>query len=154
MAKKQKVGFKFDLKLSPNSEFYLGVMSNLVRSGLASGVEESMKVSQEAVKKSFGTPGKPKVKSGNLRDSIRGDFQSGKNPGFTLSSDEVYAGIQEMGGTIRAKSGKYLTFQIGGSWVKVPSVTIPARPYLNPAVMENLKKFKTIITESVIKELD
>jgi phage gpG-like protein len=73
--------------------------------------------------------------------------------GFTLSSDEVYARIQEMGGTIRAKSGKYLTFQIGGSWVKVPSVRIPARPYLNPAIMSNLKNFEKIITNSVIKEL-
>jgi hypothetical protein len=59
-----------------------------------------------------------------------------------------------MGGTIRAKSGKYLTFQIGGSWVKVPSVRIPARPYLNPAIMSNLKNFEKIITNSVIKELD
>jgi len=134
---------------------YLDFMPARVRSGFVSGVEESMKVAEKTVKTSFGTPGKPKVKSGKLRDSIKTAFETGAIfTGFTLSSDEVYASIQEMGGTIRAKSGKYLTFQIGGSWVRVPSVTIPARPYLNPAVMENLKKFKDIITDSVIKELD
>ena len=152
--KKKRVGLKTELRLTPASELYLSLMPELVRMGFVSGVEDSMKVSEKEVKKSFGTPGKPKVRSGRLRESIVANFITGPIfSGFTLSSDEIYSRIQEMGGTIKAKKGKYLTFEIGGSWVKVPSVRLPARPYLNPAVMNNLRKFEKIITNSVIKEL-
>jgi hypothetical protein len=49
----------------------------------------------------------------------------------------VYARIQELGGVIRSTSG-YLRFQTDdGQWHTVASVTIPARPYLRPAVDEH-----------------
>lgn len=49
-------------------------------------------------------------------------------------SDVVYALIQELGGTITAKTAKALKIPMpDGSFRFVKSVTLPARPYLRPA---------------------
>jgi len=45
-------------------------------------------------------------------------------------SNRIYAAIHQIGGKIRAKSANALKFFIGGSFVQVKSVTMPARPYL------------------------
>jgi phage gpG-like protein len=45
-------------------------------------------------------------------------------------SDVPYAGLQQAGGTIKAKDGGHLKFNWGGGWASVKSVTVPARPYL------------------------
>ena len=46
-------------------------------------------------------------------------------------SNVEYAAIHQYGGEIKAKNGPYLTFKIAsGNFVRVKSVTIPARPYL------------------------
>jgi len=51
-----------------------------------------------------------------------------------VGSPLIYARIHEKGGVIKAKNGPYLKFKIGGRWVQVPQVKIPARPYLAPAL--------------------
>lgn len=49
-----------------------------------------------------------------------------------------YAAIHEFGGVIRAKGGGKLTFEVEpGVWRSVRQVTIPARPYLRPALDEH-----------------
>jgi phage virion morphogenesis protein len=45
-------------------------------------------------------------------------------------SNAIYARIQQLGGTIRAKTAKALRFRIGGQWFMKQSVTLSARPYL------------------------
>ena len=47
-----------------------------------------------------------------------------------VGTNKVYAAIHQFGGTITSKSGGYLSFAIGGSFVRVRSVTIPARPFI------------------------
>jgi phage gpG-like protein len=61
----------------------------------------------------------------------------------------VYAKIHEYGGVIRAR-GKYLTF-IGsdGKRVFTKSVTIPARPYMRPAVDGHLAEIKEAIADAL-----
>ncbi len=53
----------------------------------------------------------------------------------SVGSNLVYARIHQLGGTIRPKRGRYLVFRVGGAFVRVSQVVIPARPYLglNPA---------------------
>lgn len=47
----------------------------------------------------------------------------------------VYARIHEYGGVILATNGPYLVFQTAdGAWHSVPMVTMPARPYIRPAI--------------------
>ena len=53
--------------------------------------------------------------------------------GLWGSKDVRYALIHELGGKIVPKKAPKLKFQIGGSWVTVDEVNIPARPYLRPA---------------------
>jgi hypothetical protein len=46
-----------------------------------------------------------------------------------------YGAIHEFGGIIRATNGPYLTFRTeDGEWHSVPSVLMPARPYMRPAI--------------------
>jgi phage virion morphogenesis protein len=47
-----------------------------------------------------------------------------------VGSNEIYAAIHQIGGTIKAKEAKSLRFRIGDVWVSKESVTIPARPFL------------------------
>lgn len=55
-----------------------------------------------------------------------------------IEAKGVDARIREFGGTIRAKSGRYLVFKNkAGEVIRTPSVRIPARPYMRPAVDEN-----------------
>lgn len=66
-----------------------------------------------------------------------------------------YARFLEQGAHIEAKS-KWLTFKAGGQWHKVKSVTIPARPFLKPAVEEfwNSEKSSKIAETVLQKELE
>lgn len=45
-----------------------------------------------------------------------------------------YSIFVENGANVTAKNHKYLTFKINNNFVKVKSVTIPAKPFLKPAV--------------------
>lgn len=73
-------------------------------------------------------------KSGSLRRSIHTEVEvSGAKGKAFVGTDLEYAAVQEFGATISAKTGPYLIFQVGGRWVRVPSVEIPAHPYLRPA---------------------
>ena len=143
---------KMEMITDPKTKLYMSKLPKMVREGLVSGVKDSINFGKDEAKKSFGMPNKPHNKTGKLSNSIKASFLAGVNQiKGSLSSNEVYARIQEEGGVIRAKNAKYLSFQIGGSWVKVSSVTIPARPYLNPAIMDNLKAIEGIITASILK---
>lgn len=73
--------------------------------------------------------GKTLTDSGQLRSSVtsRADSDS-----VEVGTNKIYAGIHQHGGTIRAKSGKYLSFQLPGGlgFRRVEAVTMPARPFL------------------------
>ena len=82
-------------------------------------------------------PGQPPAQiSGDLRKSVKkfpvhrhghGDYS------VSVMPTAPYAKIQEKGGTITPKTKPYLAFQINGQWVFARSVTIPARPFIEPA---------------------
>lgn len=78
------------------------------------------------------------VRGGDLRSGIDYDItRRGLNSKARVGVGGVkYAAIHEFGGTIRAKKD-WLTFQTrDGEWHRVKQVTIPARPYIRPAVMD------------------
>ena len=75
---------------------------------------------------------------GFLRTSVRTILFK---PGIVLVGTHViYAAIHEFGGTITAKNKPFLVFKVDDQWVRVKSVTIPARPYLRPALDKNRRK--------------
>lgn len=70
-------------------------------------------------------------------------------------NNSYYANWLETGVTINAKE-KYLTFKVGGEWRKAKSVTIPARPFVKPAIDEfwNSGKQKEIQEKELQKILE
>lgn len=71
-----------------------------------------------------------------------------------VRSPVVYARIHEYGGIIKPKDPDgWLRFPIGGSWVTVKQVTIPARPYLRPAFKEKRADIARDIIRAVTKPL-
>lgn len=70
-------------------------------------------------------------KSGNLRRSIV-EYHNGNS--MEVGTNVVYGAIHEYGGIIRPKNGKYLTFKKGNKFIRVKQVTMPARPFIGPAL--------------------
>lgn len=70
----------------------------------------------------------------------------------SLGSNLKYARIHEKGGVIKPKKKKSLRFKIGGNWVIVKQVTIPARPYLSPSLKEKKKDVYRMIERDMVAE--
>jgi len=90
-------------------------------------------------------------RSGRLRSSITHrvseDFAE-------VGTNVVYAKIHEYGGEIVAKNAPFLTFKIDESWVRVKSVTIPKRPYLEPALEDKQPEVRKAFESEMQKEVD
>ena len=64
-----------------------------------------------------------------------------------------YARIHEFGGVIKPKNGKYLVFEINGQKVFAKSVTMPARPYLRPALHDNRDAVRKEVQDALFASL-
>lgn len=71
--------------------------------------------------------GQTMVASSRLRDSLT---HRASATTAEWGTNVIYAGIHQTGGQVRAKTRKGLRFRIGGQWVTVAAVEIPARPFL------------------------
>jgi phage virion morphogenesis protein len=70
---------------------------------------------------------------------LQGTLTFGATPGLVwVGSNKVYAAIHQFGGKIVPKNAKALQFKLGNHFVRVQSVTIPARPYLGFGEAERL----------------
>lgn len=101
------------------------------------------------------------IDTGNLINSVLEDQfgQSGLSAWVTVGPHVVYAAIHEFGGVIRPTNGPYLVFQTDdGNWVATRSVTIPARPYVRPAIDEHggeiVETIAFILRDELQKEWD
>ena len=61
----------------------------------------------------------------------------------------VYAKAHEFGTTIFPKKGPFLAFQVDGKWVFTKKVVLPARPFLRPAVDNNLSSIREAIVDAL-----
>ena len=142
-----------DMKLSKESRKTLDKYPGRFKNGIIKGMKSAMLFAEGEAKKSFGRPGNLKVGTGHLRRSIRSNVKvSGSNVIGSVESNVIYAEIHEIGGIIRARNAKYLHFKVDNRWVKVKQVKIPARPYLRPAIEDNLPKIGDIISKYILQE--
>lgn len=76
--------------------------------------------------------------TGNMINSVQEDEISISNVGWvTFGPHVIQARIHELGGVIKPIKGPYLVFKgSDGKLVFTKSVTIPARPYMRPAMDE------------------
>lgn len=75
------------------------------------------------------------VLTGALRNSMRVDAKAvGGKAEAEISVNVVYARIQEFGGTIYPRKGKYLKFRVNGKWINAKQVKIRGKHYLGNAI--------------------
>ena len=146
--------FHIDLNVNEKDLQNIRNMPEEFREGTLKGMRRAMFLAEAAAKGRMGKQGEIGIKSGHLRRSIQsGVKEFGSSVEGWIGSNVIYARIHELGGTIRPRTGKYLRFQIQGKWKTVTEVTIPARPYLEPSIMENMNQIRDIIRNSIIKEV-
>lgn len=93
-------------------------------------------------------------------DGIYKNLFSYANTDFTakigIKKKAFYARFVEKGARITARNGGYLTFKVNEKFVKVKSVMLPAKPFLEPAVLHywNTGKADAIMDAAFQKELD
>ena len=125
------------------SEFKSNVRKNIVRA--AALIQKSIQVNLGGKVLNIGNnPG------GRLRQSVGIELKgSGVGTVASIGPQRIkYARIHELGGIIEPKTKKALRFQIGGEFITVKRVVIPARPYIKPAIEENLERIADLMGES------
>lgn len=128
----------------------LARVSKEARKGIMRGVSKAAQLvagtAKRNVRAKLNTTGEAK---GNLSRSVSFDLEDRNLRALVGPRRVVYAAIHEFGGTIRPVKGRYLRFQYKGSWHTVKSVTIPARPYLHPALVANEANIEQAIGDAV-----
>lgn len=96
-------------------------------------------------------PGQPPaLVSGALRRSIK-SRRTAHGPTVyegAVGPTIVYAAIQERGGTILPKRGPFLAWRTADGWRRARSVTLPARPYMRPAVTDSIPRIRQIFIDA------
>ena len=128
-------------------------MGKRAKKGSIRGMKKGMKIVLNEAR-SFSGSNQLNIRSGRLRDSIQTEVRVDGNDvvGF-IGSDLIYSAIHEYGGTITARSSKYLIFKTNRGWRKVSSVNIPPRPYLRPAIENTQKEVEKILSESILNSI-
>lgn len=85
-------------------------------------------------------------KSGTLRRSLTEKVYSDR---AVVGTNVVYARIHELWGTILPKKWPYLRFKVWNRRVTTKKVNIKARPYLKPALEDNIKAIGRIFGENI-----
>jgi phage gpG-like protein len=96
--------------------------------------------------------------TGNLFNSVQvyDAKRSGKGAECSVGSlGVIYARIHEFGGTIKPKRAKMLSWidKRTGERRFANSVTIPARPYVRPAVDENKQAIIDVMKDTIVASL-
>lgn len=103
-------------------------------------------------------PGRSKSKRlhapfGRLRSSITHRVDKAGLRAF-VGTNVIYARIHEFGGVIEPKSARFLVFKVDDRWIRTSRVTIPARPYLQPALESSRGMIEQLFAGEIDKLLD
>lgn len=122
---------EMEIVVDKNTFKNLEALKDKLGDGLLKGVRNAMFFAEGASKKRFGTTGNLNVLSGRLRSSIKTDVRRMGNEIIgTIGSNVIYAKVHELG--------------LGN---------MPARPFLRPAIDENINMINSIIIDSINKEV-
>ncbi len=136
------------LKIGTYSKARLIAGPHRFKQGSQNGIKFAMQVVETDAK----SLGDLHSRSGNLRRSISTSVKETATTQIgAISSSAIYAAIHEFGGTIKSV-GRIMNFEGDYGWKKLRSVTIPARPFLRPALMRNKKKMSQQIAKGINKE--
>jgi len=141
---------KIRLDLSDDAKSMLRKMPELIKPALFKGMNEAMILAERESK--LNLSGRVlQRRSGRLRNSITHQVKiEGDNVIGRIGTNVVYGRIHELGGEIRPKTARALRFQIPGvGWRMAQKVTIPKRPYLRPAIEENVSDITRILARRI-----
>lgn len=95
------------------------------------------------------------IDTGRLHNDIKGEIIKITKDLIMggVGTSVIYARIHELGGVIKPKRAKALKFKIGDKWITAKRVKIRKKPYLYPALANNIDKIVEIIKESFPKGL-
>ena len=124
-----------------------------VMSGLDNAVNKTVQKVPEAVDLSAYdyqgmVQGYAPVDTGKYRTTIHVEPHADLGDGVfadVVGTEDIRACQLEFGGTITAKNGPYLTFQVDGHWVKVHEVHQSGKPHFRPALDEFAAKYPDIM---------
>jgi phage gpG-like protein len=141
------------LELTERSQRLLRQYPSNFRKKFREGMRQAMLHAESKSKKSFNKPGNLHVRTGHLRRSIESSIRDRRSEIIgVISSNVKYANVHEFGATITPKTGTYLKFKtIGGGWVTTKEVVIPARPFLKPAITDNMEHIQDIIEKKILE---
>jgi len=97
------------------------------------------------------------ARTGNLLNSISTTLEKSDDTSAKVSVGPtvIYGRIHELGGVIKPVTAKMLHWvDEGGQHHQASSVTIPARPYLRPAIDENSDKILQAVAENLRIEIE
>ena len=136
---------RFNVAFDQPSLKYIDHMDDMFQDGSSKGFQKAILIAEAGAKK------RSPVLTGHLRRSIRSGAKITLRKVFGwVGSNLIYARIQELGGIIKPKKGKYLKFQIRGQWKSVKSVKIKGKKYLERGMMDNLEKIRNTMRQSMI----
>lgn len=96
------------------------------------------------------------VDTGDLLNSVTEDeLNLGAKAFVTFGPHKIYAAIHEFGGIILPTRGPYLVFMgKDGKLVFTKSVTMPARPYIRPAIDDHGDEALKLVGDTIGQILD
>ncbi len=97
-----------------------------------------------------------KKQTGNLANSIRVETtQNGDQARALIGPTAIYGRIQELGGTVKPLTAKRLHWvNENGEHRTALEVTLPARPYLKPAMEDNEDAIVNAVAENLRIEIE
>ena len=139
----------------------LGKLSKEVRGDALKKAALSGAYIIEANAKMNASGGRPglNIDTGNLVASINTKVIAASSDTATaeVGTGVEYARVHEYGGVVKPLHAKMLHFTVDGQDVFAKSVTIPARPYMRPAVDDNeadiIKAIETSIANTIEKAI-
>lgn len=150
----------FQIKL-PAGKDRISELSPLIQANVFAAFQAGMELAADRSRTEYLSgpyPEKLAVESGMLRSRVRGRVEKGSGGVFAtgilgVSGGLIYSWIHELGGIITPKTKKALHFfwkrkQI---WMTLQRVNMPAKPYLRPAILDELPRIQNLIDMAVIK---
>lgn len=104
-----------------------------IKKGTLEGMRKAMFYVENKSKSRFNTPGNLRVRTGRLRGSIRTNVKQLKHITVgSIGTNVIYGPVHEFG---------------------YPPRNIPTRPFLSPAITENIDEINKMIAASIDKEV-
>jgi hypothetical protein len=132
-------------------------MKTIAKKMMTAANREVLKTAKKNVRSQFKTHGSSGDDPHNppIAKSLKASNSKKENFTSFVFARSLHAAVQEKGCAIKPKNRKYLTFKINGKWIKSQGVTIPARPFLQPAISDiwDTGQAQEIMTAVLEKEL-